>query len=423
MNISSIFIQKYLNNKELAKSFTWRLIQVLSRQGSSAVMFFITAHLLSKEDMGMYNYLSSILLFLTIFVDFGISTASSKYITQYNTVSKEKVGKVLFSSGLIISSISFLIIVFLILFAQKIFPNSYTYIYYILPLILVSPLTYLLDGIFRGLKKFRILAIITLINGVLGILLSFFFVKNYGLVGAILTQVFFFGTYVIALLIFHRGYENRIDWKIVKDVVSYALYFGIASLGYFLFSRVNILIFGSYNLLEQIAVYELLNKIYVIFLIPFTVLGQVLAPNVVEFFSSKMYEKVLRLFRKSLLYSILLSILFIPISMFLTKIVVSLLFPAYLNGVMNMLLLPVALTSAKAIPVLVVNTGLITSTGHGKYMAIENITVGILNVVLNIFVIQKYGYVGVVWVSLLLQCISTAILYIVYYRKLKGYQN
>ncbi len=422
MNIKKFLIDKYRNNKELFYSFRYRLVQILAKQGSSALMFFIATYFLTKGEMGIYNYLSSVLFLIIVFADFGISTATTKYVAQYNTISKEKVGKVLFNSSLIILLVSSLLITILAFFAHRVFPDNYIYLYYALPFIFIYPLTSLLDGIYRGLKRFKILAIVAVLNGILGIICSYLLVKNFGLIGAIVNQGVFFSIYAIALLVMHKGFEFKIDKKILKDIMNYSVYFGIATVGYFFFSKVNILILGSHNLMEEIAVYELLNKIFIIYLIPFTVLGQVLAPNVVEIFSLKKYENVRILFKKSLIYLLPIVLFFIPISMLITKIGIGILFPQYVNGILTVLLLPVALTTAKAIPVVVINTGLITSTGHAKYMAIENIVVGILNVVCNIFVIQYFGYVGVVWVTLILQSVSLIILYMVYYRKLRQYK-
>lgn len=422
MNIKEFFLNKYRNNKELSYSFGYRLTQVLAKQGSSALMFFISTHFLLKEEMGIYNYISSILFLVIAIADFGISTATSKYVAQYNAIDRGKVERVLFNSGLIIFSVSLILILFLALTAQKLFPDNYIYLYYSLPFIFIYPLTSLLDGIYRGLKRFKILAIVTIVNGILGVVSSYILVINFGLIGALVNQVIFFGIYSLVLISMHKGFEFKIDKQILKDIWGYSIYFGIATLGYFFFSKVNIVILGIYNLMEEIAVYELLNKIFTVYLIPFVVLGQVLAPNVVEMFSSKRYGDVLRVFKKSMMYSLVIAVLFVPVTMIITRIGIEVVFPQYSNGILLALLLPVALTTAKAIPVTIINTGLITSTGHARYMAIENIVVGILNVLLNIFIIRIYGYIGVIWVTLILQCISTTILYIVYYKRIREYR-
>lgn len=423
MNLKELVLKKFKKNKELSQSFIWRLIQVLGKQGTSAIMFFIATLFLTKEDMGIYNYVFSVLALLVIFSDFGISTATSKYVTEYNTVNKEKLNKVLFNSGLIIVLISIIVTAITLIWGRDLFPKYYEYILIALPLVLVSPMSSLLDGIYRGLKRFKILSLISLINGIFAILISYIFVTKYGLAGAILAQSVFFLTYTVVLICLQKGYEFKVDMKILKDVGMYSLSFGIATLGFYLFSRVNILILGKYDLLEEIAVYELLNKIYTVYLIPFTVLGQVLAPTIVEMFSLKKYTFVQSIFKKSLLYLSLLAILFIPISMVITKLAIGWVLPEYSNGILLALLFPVAITYAKMIPGATINSGLITSTGHAGIMAVQNVISGILNVVLNLIVIKEYGYVGVVWVTFWIQLISLIALYLVYYSKLKKYTD
>src|SRR5690606_1248987 len=141
---------------------------------------FIATYFLTKGEMGIYNYMSSVLFLMIAFADFGISTATSKYVAQYNTISKEKVGRVLFNSGLVIFLVSMLVILFMAIYAKSIFSEYYIYLYYALPFIFIYPLTSLLDGIYRGLKKFKTLAIVSICTGVLGILSSYILVTTYG---------------------------------------------------------------------------------------------------------------------------------------------------------------------------------------------------------------------------------------------------
>jgi len=419
MEIKKFLIQKYKNNQKLVSSFKWRLIQILFKQGTTAVMFFIATYLLTKRDMGIYNYVSSLLLLLALFTDFGISTATSRYITLYKTKEKKQVKKVFFNSSVIILSASLLVVVFIFFFRDILFPKYSQYLIYALPMIFVFPMTSLMDGIYRGLKKFKKLAIVTILNSVIGIVASYFLVTSFGLVGAILAPLVFFSSYLIMLLVFYKGYEFKIERKILKDVVGYSLYFGIAALGYYFFSKVNILILGSYDLLEEIAVYELVNKIFTILIIPLTVLGHVLAPNIVEIYTLKKYEELRRIFRKTLIYLVSLNILFVPLSIIISKVGIGLLFPVYSGDNLMTTLIPVALTYAVALPVVVINAGIITSTGHANLMAIQNVISGIINVSLNVVIIREYGYVGVIWVTFGVQLISTIVLYVVYYFKLK----
>jgi len=285
MNIKKFLISKYKGNKELANSFKWRLTQILFKQGTTAVMFFVATYFLPKRDMGIYNYITATLLLLTTLTDFGISTSTSRYVTLYNTKSKERVKRIFFNSSIIIFFVSILVASFVFLFRDSLFEKHFQYLIYALPMIFIFPMTSLMDGIYRGLKRFRKLAIISIINSIIGIIASYFLVTNFGLIGAILSPLTFFSSYLIFLLLLHKEYEFKIEKKILKDVVGYALFFGVATLGYYFLSKVNILILGSYDLFEEIAVYELLNKMNNELLIPFIVLGHILAPMVVELFA------------------------------------------------------------------------------------------------------------------------------------------
>ncbi len=153
---------------------------------------------------------------------------------------------------------------------------------------------------------------------------------------------------------------------------------------------------------------------------PFIVIGQVLAPTVVEEFAKKKFANIQNQFKKLLFSTLVFSIIFIPFSMIISTVAIKLLFPIYFGGILESILLPVTLTFATAVPVVVINTGIITSTGHGKLMAIQNILSGIINVILNIVVIKRYGYIAVVWVTFGVQLLSNIVLYLVYYFKLKS---
>ena len=410
---------KYFSLRKNLTPFLWRLTQVLFKQGTTAIMFFIATYFLTKEDMGVYAYVSSMLLLLALFTDFGISTSTSRYVALYNSEDKEKVKRIFFNISLVILVATVMVSVIFILL-KDIFSVQYSdYLLLTLPMIFIHPMTSLMDGIYRGLKEFKKLALFTILNSIVGIGGAYLLVTNFGLNGTVVAPLLYFSSYLIILLIAYRGYQFVLDKKIVKDVTTYAMYFGVAALGHYLFSKINVLILGSQNLLEEVAIYELLNKINTELLLPFIVLGQILAPNVVEDFSKKRFENIQKQFRKNLVLTLLAAIIFLPLSILITSVAVNLFFPIYSGEILQSLLLPVALTFSTTVPVVVINTGMITSTGHGKLMAIQNIITGIVNVLLNLFIIKSHGYIAVVWVTFTVQLISNTILYLIYSSKLK----
>ena len=99
---------KYRRHKETVHNLTWRILQVFGKQGITFLIFILCAKFLVPYDFGIYNYSLTIIFFLIMFGDFGISTATSKYVAEYNIKDKEKLKSVLFNSGLIILAISIL---------------------------------------------------------------------------------------------------------------------------------------------------------------------------------------------------------------------------------------------------------------------------------------------------------------------------
>src|SRR3989344_7857431 len=159
----------YQSHKETIHNFTWRSLQTFGKQGLIFVIFILAAKLLVPYDFGIYNYVLAIVFFLIMFGDFGISTATSKYVAEYNLTDKEKLKAVLFNSGIIILAITVLITVLTLIIGPFYLKDKYLYVLYLLPLVFLAPMTSLYDGIYRGLKKFKQLAIISTIIGFISI--------------------------------------------------------------------------------------------------------------------------------------------------------------------------------------------------------------------------------------------------------------
>lgn len=421
MNLKERILGKIKQNGEFSKNFVWRLVQTFGKQGTSFAIFLIATSFLSKTDMGIYNYVFSALYLLTIFADFGISTATSKYVAEYNTVKKDRVKKVLFNTSLVVLIISIVITILALIFGETWFGEQYKYLLLVLPLVFFSPVTALYDGIYRGLKRFKDIAIISLITGLISLIAVLFFVKYLGLTGALLAQNFMYILYFIILAIKYGKFETSLDKKIIKDIGQYSMAFGIATLGYYLFSRINVLILGKYNLLEEIATYELLNKIFTVYLLPFSILGQVIAPYTTELFALKKYKDVKRRYWKLVKYLFLISLIFIPVTMFLTNYTIKIGFSQYHTEMFLVLLLPITLTFAKDVLSAPLNAGMIVATGDAGIMTVLNIVVGTINVFASLFAIEKWGYIGVIWMTFAVQSLSLMILHIIYIKRLNKY--
>ncbi len=421
MRIKDQIIEKLKKNKDFSKNFIWRILQTGGTQGVSFAIFLVATYFLTKEEMGVYNYVFASLNLLVIFADFGISTATSKYVAEYNTVDKQRLKRVLFNMILVVFGVAGIVSILVFLFGEKWFGEYYKYILFTLPIIFFSPISSLYDGIYRGLKRFKKLAVSSLCVGAITLISVVLLVSNLGLTGALISQDLMYFLLFVVLALGYREFKMKFDKKVIIDILKYSVAFGIATLGYYLFSRINVVILGKYDFLEEIATYELLNKIFNVYLLPFTILGQVLAPYTTEIFVLKEYKKVKDQYFKISSWLILLSILFVPVTIILTRYLVKWFLPQYDNELLTVLLLPVVLTYAKNVYSGPINAGFVVATGDAGIMTIQNIISGGLNVAISLIAVKEYGYMGVIWTTLIVQALSLVVLQLIYIKRLKKY--
>jgi len=410
---------KYLAHKETIHNFIWRLLQVFGKQGITILIFILCAKLLAPYDFGIYNYVLAIIFFLIMFGDFGISTATSKYVAEYNTTNKEKLKAVLFNSGIIILGITILITVLTLIIGPLYLKDKYIYVFYLLPLVFLAPMTSLYDGIYRGLKKFKQLAIISTIIGFISIFFVYFLIKEYGLIGALVSQNLFYLILLIGLGLGYRDFNFKLNKQVIKEIGSYSFVYGLATLGYFLFSRVDILILGHYNYIDEIAVYELLNKIFLVLLMPFTILGQIMAPNYSERSAKKEYSLIKWRYKTIVKKSILISLISLIILAFIVPTTIRFWFSEYYSETFILIFYPTLIIYSISFFNAPINAGIIVSTGYAKLMSAMNIYLGVFNAILSIVLLKIVGFIGVIYATVISLIIGTSILQIRFYKILK----
>ena len=180
----TIIKSRYIQNKETILNLIWRTLQTFGMQGITFLFFIICAYLLTPYEFGIYNYVLTIIFLLLTFADFGVSKAASKYVAEYYTIAQEKLKVTLFNSGLIILIFSIIVLIFTVIFGKYLFSKYYNYLLLLIPLLIFYPLTFLFDGIYSGLKRFKEASIIFLSVGFITIGVAFILINNYGLPGA-----------------------------------------------------------------------------------------------------------------------------------------------------------------------------------------------------------------------------------------------
>jgi O-antigen/teichoic acid export membrane protein len=409
--MKNIIKNNYRRHKSTIHNFTWRSLQIFSKQGITFLIFILCAKLLSPYDFGIYNYILAIIFFLIMFGDFGISTATSKYVAEYNVIDKQKLKSILFNSGIIILGLTFTTTLLTLVIGPWVFKDKYSYILWLLPLIFLAPMTSLYDGIYRGLKKFKQSAIISLTVGFISMIFVYFLIKSYGLVGALISQNLFYFLLFITLGFFHKEFKLKIDKKIMSDIAKYSFLIGVANFGVFLYIKFDVIILGWFNYINEIAYYELANKLFLLMVLPVSIFSQIIAPNITEYFAKNEYKKIKFKIKKYFAYSIVIGILVCLISYLIIKPFVIYLLPQYNNYYFylffNFLLIifPIRIFGT------ILSTSFIISTGQAKIITYNNLVFGALNVAMDIFFIYIFGFVGVIYSTIILGYISVLVAY------------
>jgi O-antigen/teichoic acid export membrane protein len=410
---------KYTQHKETIHNFSWRVLQTFGKSIATFLIFILCAKLLTPYDFGIYNYALAIVFFLIIFGDFGISTATSKYVAEYNVTDKNKLKSVLFNSGIIILGLTIFITILTLLFGKWYLQDKYIYALYLLPLIFLAPMTSLYDGIYRGLKRFKQLAIISIIVGISSLPFVYVLIKTYGLMGALIAQNLLYLILLCALALGYREFHLRWDKEVMKQVTKYSIVIGIADFGYFLFTRINTLILGHFNLIIEIGYYELINKIFMVLVIPFVILAQVIAPNITELYSRGKFKEIKSRYIKYGLYSLVFSTLLAIIVWITFPILLKFFLNEYNNSIiiksMNLLLIVIISQSLETIAAV----GFSTASGHAKLNMYWLLLFGILNIILSMFFVKNFGFIGIIYSTVIIKIVYDITFIGYYYIKLR----
>jgi len=407
------------DHRETIVNVFWRGLQLVVKDGVSFVIFILAAKLLHPYEFGVYNYVLAVIFFLILFGDFGISVAASKYVAEYQATDPEKLKYVLFNSGLVILALTILVTAGTLLLGPHFLQDKYLYVLYILPLIFLAPMTSLYDGIYRGLKRFKQLALLSTGVSVLSLGFIYFLIRQYGLTGAILSQNLYYLFLFLTLAFCYRDFIFKLNREILKSVGFYALMIGIIHVSAFLYTRVDILVLGYFDLIVEIGYYEIVNKVLMLMQLPFLIYAQVQAPNMVASYCREGSPVILRKLTSYIKYATAISLLLaVLLGLAMPWVLRSFLTEYYLPGVIWILYIFLFLFIFQNVSNLVGNTFII-STGHARINMINIIIFGILNLLLDILFVHYYGYMGIAYAKLLVVMLGSLSLIILYRHALK----
>ena len=417
MKVIAIFQNK------ITSDFFWRIVYTISKQGLPLFIFLVAAKQLSVTEFGTYNFVFAIVYMFILLSDFGISTAASKYVAQHYG-EREKVAGLLPNLLIILFLASALLITIIFLVGHFLLNDLSIYLLLFSPLIFLIPAVSLCDGIFRGYSKFRLTASISFLGFLLSLPLIYPLVLWYGIYGAIFSNILFYSILLTLYLLNNNDYTFKLNTSLIKNILKYSLIYGIAVVGYQIFSRTDVLFLGYYGYIDQIATYELLNKIFTIVILPFTLLGQVLAPRFTDLFYNKSDFKTI--YNKSVRYSLyflIVSIILAAICFFTIPFVLKIFFSEYYESYFSLFFLLNLIIFALHINSATIDHGIVIATGYAKIMMWTYSLLALVNIILNFVLLSYFGFIGVIYSTLICTFIMVVSIRLLFLREISKLIN
>ncbi|NVM18595.1 MAG: oligosaccharide flippase family protein [Candidatus Lokiarchaeota archaeon] len=401
------------------ENFIWRSIQYIGKMVLDLLVFYIIVRLLTPEKFGQYSYLIALVGLFVTFGNFGLSTSVSKYIAEYQVKDEAKVKSILFSSLILSTLFCFIVSIAIFILGFFFFFDYYEFVGYLVTLIFLISGSNILDGVYRGLMKFKKLSFVSIISFIIRIPLTYFFVLYFEITGALWAQIFFYIISFVLLILYSKQKSLIFDKKIALEVFKYAIVIGIAGLAYFLYTNIDILFLEHYGYIIEIGDYKIASRFLELTYILFVVLGQVLAPAITKLVTRKQFVKFRKLLSK-LTYIFGLGIIISILSYFIFPISIQIFFPEYYSTnillIWNLLLF---LIPFKCVGVILIQ-GFLVPAGLGKITMQLTLIGGISNVILDYLFIEWFGFLGIIYSTLIIHSITICLTFIIFYRKISG---
>lgn len=358
------------------------------------------------------------MMLFIIVCDFGISASASKYTAEYSALQSDNERKIFGSASVLIIVLATISAVFIVVAGSKLFHQYNRYILILIPNLYITPFISLLDGIYRGKKKFKALFLRNGYCCILAVIVSFLLIMKYELLGAVIAVVAIQVIYFIGLIVSAPVSVSGFSSPVMEKIAKYAMYIGIANISYFMYTRIDIIIMEKFGYIVEIGYYGIIDNIFNFILMPSIILGQTIAPDASRWVSLREYKKLNEKFKLSVLYGL-------PLSIGLT-IVIYFIFLFILNywgekyntesfiSILKILsfLLPLKICGSFTA------NAFITPTGYAKILSVLTFLGGLSNIVLDLLLIRYYGFVGIFIATLAVHSLCIIFSNLIYYKQI-----
>ncbi len=399
-------------NKGLIKNISYNTLSNLLSIILGLLLNILIARILQPQQMGEYSYVVWFISFLSTLVLLGIPNTLTKYIAQFYPKEKEKIKDIFYSLTKIVI-ISFFVANFIFLVYLLFSFKNYQLLLYIFLGIVIITLNAIFRSIVIGLEKFNIVALDTVVNLSLQILLVGIILRKIS-VWQVMLWIYLF-CLVISTILFYFFIKKDVKYFISsakfdkvtteekQKIYKYLFYISISLLiNMIVWERSEIFFLKIFSIPQDLAFYSIA---FTLAYFPNKILtfGNVLLP-----FMSKIYgEKDFKLTSYYTQITDFVSFLLIPVYLFIfvfSSIIIEVLYGASYIPVGNILKILIIASLVSGISS--VATAYVQAIEKTDMIFKIGVFVAIVNILLDFLLIPKYKSLGAAYANSVAQLIG-----------------
>lgn len=395
-----------MNNKSIFKNFIMNAILNISSFIFPLITFPYISRILSPLGMGKITFMTSIVAYLLMVAQLGIPTYGVKICAKYRD-NKEKLSKItheLLIINVVMSIISYLILILIVILSSKVREEK-SLLFIISSSIFFNTIS--VEWLYKGMEEYAYITKRSLFFKLISVILMFIFIHNendYLKYGAI-TVLASVGSGIINFINLRRYINFKLYKKYnLKPHIKPILTFFMMTIAVTIYTNLDIVMLGFIKGDIEVGYYNAAVKIKILLSSVIASLGTVLLPRASYYLNNGSEEKFFQITKKALNFVFIVGI---PIVIFFIldseQGILLLSGEMYKSAILPMkIIMPtvliIGITNIMGIQMLV-------PLEKEKYVLKATVYGAIINILLNIVLIPKYGASGASFSTLVAEII------------------
>jgi O-antigen/teichoic acid export membrane protein len=405
--IKSFLFKNKTTSQTVAKNTVWLTISNFGGRLIRAAVVIYGARILGTAGWGVFSYAITLAGFMSLFMDPGINAILTRNISR----ASEEDRRAIFSTTLLIKLVLLIIGVLIIVFIAPLFstlPGTKILLPIVALILGFDTLRDFFSSLMRAREKMEWDAGIFILVNITILIFGFIFLARVqspsSLAWAYVTGTVF-GT-IIAIIVlkeYFREFFSYVSWKLVAPTLQSAWPFAVTSALGMLLTNTDILIISWMRTASDVGIYSAaIRIIQVLYLVPTIVQFSTLP--LLSRLAKKDNEKFRRVLEQTLRIIFLISIPLVVGGIILGTPLIVLIFGAnYIGGSLAFKIL--MLTMLVDFPAAIISNS-IFAYDHQKNLIVASAIGGVLNVVLDVLFIPRFGITGSAVATLIAQTAS-----------------